>query len=325
MVYRSLPPFRDLLEPPTREQTPPQGAMTTVGGGVPNIVNMGSNGMPSVGPMLGPNLDPSMGTHMGSTPPIGPIGTLGHMAQISSMGNMGPTGNLPQPITNTPLASYYHNIPPGSHIGPNPSQGQTGMVSPLVFEASQKVPIPPYATLKPSKESLRIQRPKRSKRRSKFTQEQDDTITSLKRQGKSWLEIAQAAGVESYLAARNRYQVLIGQQGGGTSECGPEEVTELQSILDEAELEKLRFIAKEFKKSTGRAVDAKDIRELLRSLFWRNPSEFDFDEGYLAQLEPLQRARAAEFGENDRESDCSDIDASKIDESLPSESLDDVL
>lgn len=230
---------------------------------------------------------------------------------------------LPQHIPNgnqTPTPGYYPQIPMGnttpSIAGNVQSISQTtnsvvmptgNSVNPVVYDASQRVPIPPYATLKPTGQSMRVQRPKRSKRRSKFTQEQDDIITSMKRQGKTWMEIADAAGVESYLAARNRYQVLIGQQGGGTSECGPEEVVELQSILDEAELEKLRFICKEFKKSTGRAVDSKDVRELLRMLFWRDPSRFDFDSEYLRQLAPLQQQRQEEFRGDDREEGTSDI------------------
>lgn len=181
-------------------------------------------------------------------------------------------------------------------------------IDPLVYSASQMVPLPPYANLKPTQASLQVQKPKRSKRRSKFTQEQDDIITSMKRQGKTWQQIAEAASVPSFLAARNRYQVLIGQQGGGTSECGPEEVRELQAELDAAELEKLMYIAKEFKKSTGRNVSPRDIRELIRAQFWRNPAAFDFHTDYLTQLGPLAAQRRAEFGYRDWEDDVSDID-----------------
>ncbi|KAH3667317.1 hypothetical protein OGAPHI_002966 [Ogataea philodendri] len=164
-------------------------------------------------------------------------------------------------------------------------------VSPLAYKLSQQLPTPPFSRLEPSEESLRQQPTKRMKRKSKFTKEQDDLIIELKKAGKSWVEIAEQANTGTYLAARNRYQVLIGQQGGGSSDCGPEDVMELRHVADQGEMEKIRYLVREFEKNTGKAVDQKQIREFLRYLFWKDPTFFDVDETYLAELLQIQASR----------------------------------
>ncbi|GME75850.1 unnamed protein product [Ambrosiozyma monospora] len=123
-------------------------------------------------------------------------------------------------------------------------------VSVLAYKISQAIPIPPFANIEPTKKSMKAQQPKRSRRKSKFTKEQDELIINMKKAGKSWVEIAEVAGVGTYLAARNRYQVLIGQQGGGNSECGPDDVLALRELVDEGEIEKMKYLSKEFEKST---------------------------------------------------------------------------
>ncbi|GMG20620.1 unnamed protein product [Ambrosiozyma monospora] len=161
-------------------------------------------------------------------------------------------------------------------------------VSVLAYKISQTIPIPPFANIEPTKKSMKAQQPKRSRRKSKFTKEQDELIINMKKAGKSWVEIAEVAGVGTYLAARNRYQVLIGQQGGGNSECGPDDVLALRELIDEGEIEKMKYLSKEFEKSTGKPYDYKQIRELLRYLFWKDPGNFDVDESYLTELMRLQ-------------------------------------
>lgn len=119
---------------------------------------------------------------------------------------------------------------------------------------------------------------KRSKRKSKFTKEQDDMIVDLKSKGKSWIDIAQITGVGSFLAARNRYQVLIGQQGVGSSVWGPTDSQNLQNLVDEGELEKWKFIAREMYKLTGKSFTDTQCRELIHELFLEDPTEFGVDE-----------------------------------------------
>lgn len=126
---------------------------------------------------------------------------------------------------------------------------------------------------------------KRSKRKSKFTKEQDDMIVDLKNKGKSWADIAQIAGVGSFLAARNRYQVLIGQQGVGSSVWGVSDSQNLQSLVDEGEIEKWRFIAREMYKLTGKSFTDVQCRELIRKLFLQDPTEFGVDEGVLKEYD----------------------------------------
>lgn len=173
----------------------------------------------------------------------------------------------------------------------------------LAYEISQNMVVPPFSTLKPSKSSMKTQKPKRSKRRSKFTQEQDLMIINMKKENKTWVEIAECAKVDSYLAARNRYQVLIGQQGGGTGECGPEDVLVLKNIVDDGEVEKMKYLSKEFRKCTGKQCSYKQVRELIRYLFWKNTGKFDVGASYLQELERLQKQRHEELGGEGREED----------------------
>lgn len=120
---------------------------------------------------------------------------------------------------------------------------------------------------------------KRAKRKSKFSKKQDELIVSLKRKGKSWVEIAEMTQVGSYLAARNRYQVIVGQQGNNNSSSWDnDDKVLLRKLLDTAELEKWRFIANEFNKATGKHYSDKDCRDFIKSLFWINPASFQVNE-----------------------------------------------
>ncbi|CCH44655.1 Adherence factor [Wickerhamomyces ciferrii] len=125
---------------------------------------------------------------------------------------------------------------------------------------------------------------KRSKRKSKFTREQDEMIVDLKSKGKSWVDIAQIAGVGSFLAARNRYQVLIGQQGVGSSIWGAGDSQNLQSLVDDGELEKWRFISREMYKLTGKQFTDVQCRELIRDIFLQDPEEFGVSEDALNEI-----------------------------------------
>lgn len=157
-------------------------------------------------------------------------------------------------------------------------------VSDIAYKMSQTTPIPPFANVDPSSESLKEEHMKRNRRRSKFSREQDEMIINMKRAGKSWVDIADAAGVGSYLAARNRYQVLIGQQGGANSDSGPEDVETLREILDEGETEKWQYLAKQYSQARGQQAPPRQLREFIRYLFWKNPGMFDVDEKYLTEL-----------------------------------------
>ncbi|GMF08897.1 unnamed protein product [Ambrosiozyma monospora] len=50
----------------------------------------------------------------------------------------------------------------------------------------------------------------------------------------------------------------------------------------------MKYLSKEFEKSTGKPYDYKQIRELLRYLFWKDPANFDVDESYMTELLRLQ-------------------------------------
>lgn len=123
---------------------------------------------------------------------------------------------------------------------------------------------------------------KRAKRKSKFTQRQDEMIVSLKRKGKSWVEIAEATQVGSYLAARNRYQVIVGQQGNNNSSSWTsDDKVLLRRLIDSSEIEKWKFIASELNKATGKNFTDKECRDFIKVMFWANPASFGANEDTL--------------------------------------------
>lgn len=167
-------------------------------------------------------------------------------------------------------------------------------VSKLAYDISESMVIPPFKNLRPNKSALVAEKPKRSKRKSKFTPEQDKLIVRLKNENKTWVEIAEIAKVESYLTARNRYQVLIGQQGSSSHDFTEEDLDSLKQIVDEAEIEKMKHLSKEFRKCTGKLCTYKQVRELIRYMFWKDPEQFDIGPTYLQELNRLQRLREEE-------------------------------
>ncbi|KAK6204676.1 uncharacterized protein RJT21DRAFT_10214 [Scheffersomyces amazonensis] len=143
----------------------------------------------------------------------------------------------------------------------------------------QLLPPPPLSRASPRPEVNLNLSNKRAKRKSKFSQQQDDLIVSLKKKGKSWVEIAEISNVGSYLAARNRYQVIVGQQGNNNSSSWDNEDKEhLHRILDAGELEKWKFISTELNKATNKNFTDLECREIIRMLFWSNPGQFSVNE-----------------------------------------------
>lgn len=149
----------------------------------------------------------------------------------------------------------------------------------FVERLQRAMPAPPLAKA-PTRPEISMQlTQKRTRRKSKFTKGQDDLIVQLKQKGKSWVEIAEMSGVGSYLAARNRYQVIVGQQGNNNSSSWDEsDKSLLQKLLDDAEIEKWKFIAVELNKATGKNFTDKECRDTVRTLFWANPVSFDVSE-----------------------------------------------
>jgi len=151
---------------------------------------------------------------------------------------------------------------------------------------------------------------KRAKRKSKFTPEQDDLIVSLKRKGKSWVEIAEITGVGSYLTARNRYQVIVGQQGNNNSSAWDNnDKIFLRNLLDPAEFEKWRYIASELNKSTDKNFTDFEVREMVRVLFWLNPASFGVSEELIKEAlkEKKQTDKTIEQREQQRKKKMSNV------------------
>lgn len=126
---------------------------------------------------------------------------------------------------------------------------------------------------------------RKARRKSKFTKEQDLLIVRLKQEGRTWQEIAHITGVGSYLAARNRYQVIVGQQGNNNLLSWMFDGRDLlQSLLDEAEREKWDHIAKNLSKATGKMFDARECQELARQMFWADPDLMGITEETIDEL-----------------------------------------
>ncbi|PVH14805.1 uncharacterized protein CXQ87_005081 [Candidozyma duobushaemuli] len=148
------------------------------------------------------------------------------------------------------------------------------------------LPAPPLAKAPLRPEPLTSQSPRRAKRKSKFTREQDQLILSLKRQGRSWVEIANITNVGSYLAARNRYQVIVGQQGSNhLSSWTPESKQYLQRLLDAGELCKWDYIAQRLSRSTGKHFTSKMCRDFARFLLFSDPESLGVTQKTVQELE----------------------------------------
>lgn len=97
-------------------------------------------------------------------------------------------------------------------------------------------------------------------------------------------------GLGSYLAARNRYQVIVGQQGNNNSlSWTAEDRDELQKLLDPAELDKWEYIAKELSKAAGRVYSAQECRDYVRQMFWQNPVGMGVYDETITELQKEKR------------------------------------
>lgn len=156
---------------------------------------------------------------------------------------------------------------------------QPVMYEGFIERLQQLLPVPPMSQAITRPEINLLLNQRRARRKSKFSKKQDDSIVELKRKGKTWVEIAEMSGVGSYLAARNRYQVIVGQQGNNNSSSWDnEDKSLLRKLLDEAEVEKWKFIATELTKATGKPFSDRECRETVRMLFWADPASFGVSE-----------------------------------------------
>ncbi|CUM64266.1 uncharacterized protein PRCAT00001863001 [Priceomyces carsonii] len=179
-----------------------------------------------------------------------------------------PNSNLRPPQSNTKISPFDALSPNQEQILPNFCERLQGIL-----------PAPPLSTA-PIKEDVNMNiNQKRAKRKSKFTKKQDEMIVELKKKCRSWVEIAELTGVGSYLAARNRYQVIVGQQGNNNSSswCN-EDGKVLRQIVDDAEISKWKFIAIELSKATEKEFTDKECREIIKDLVWQDPSSFGLSE-----------------------------------------------
>jgi hypothetical protein len=155
-----------------------------------------------------------------------------------------------------------------------------GLMSPSMLATSAPtlpltVPEPPLSTAIPSNPTaMNSDSQPRPKKKSKYSAEQDDIILQMKREGKSWSDIAEAANCGNALAARNRYQVLIGQQGGGAVAWDSDDAVGLKMLLEKGEKAKWDYIATEVSRMRSKDFTASDCQGIIKQLFEENPAFF---------------------------------------------------
>lgn len=114
----------------------------------------------------------------------------------------------------------------------------------------------------------------------------------------------------SYLTARNRYQVIVGQQGNNNSSAWDNnDKIFLRNLLDPAEFEKWRYIASELNKSTNKNFSDFEVREMVRVLFWLNPASFGVSEELIKEAikEKKQTDKTIEQREQQRKKKMSNV------------------
>lgn len=186
------------------------------------------------------------------------------------------------------------NMSPINHnmlVGANMGQYQMMYRDPaggayLLEQLQAELPMPPLCKAPTRPDVMVMGSQRRPKRKSKFTKLQDSMIIRLKKEGRLWVEIADIAGVGSYLAARNRYQVIVGQQGNNNSlSWTGEDRRHLQLLLDVAELDKWRYVALELFKATGKTYTLREVREFTRHMLWQNPGALGVSEKLVVELQ----------------------------------------
>lgn len=116
--------------------------------------------------------------------------------------------------------------------------------------------------------------PARPKKKSKYSAAQDAVILRMKKEGRSWTEISEAARCGNSIAARNRYQVLIGQQGGAAVVWEEQDAATLKAWLDEGEKTKWAYIANELGRARNKRVTPVACWLKVRELFLNDPGSF---------------------------------------------------
>lgn len=158
----------------------------------------------------------------------------------------------------------------GNPIGPPPTPSANGsQTPPLVLPLTLSLP-PLAAAVPPNMQVMRSANSDRPKKKSKYSSEQDDIILSMKKAGKGWHEIGEAAHCDNALAARNRYQVLMGQQGSGSVYWDPEDNMGLKALLDDGERAKWEFVAAELSKIRRKNITSPVVRAKVRDMLFKN-------------------------------------------------------
>lgn len=158
----------------------------------------------------------------------------------------------------------------GNPIGPPPTPTANGsQTPPLVLPLTLSLP-PLAAAVPPNMQVMRSANSDRPKKKSKYSSEQDKIILSMKKAGKGWHEIGEAAHCDNALAARNRYQVLMGQQGSGSVYWDPEDNMGLKALLDDGERAKWEFVAAELSKIRRKNITSPVVRAKVRDMLFKN-------------------------------------------------------
>ncbi|ODQ64724.1 hypothetical protein NADFUDRAFT_43026 [Nadsonia fulvescens var. elongata DSM 6958] len=104
--------------------------------------------------------------------------------------------------------------------------------------------------------------------KSRFTPEQDSLILNLRKKGKSWSEIADAAKVEGPMTARNRYRTLVGPHGRKRNvNWDDDDVLVLRELLEAGERAKWKFISAQLSNSRQKRVTSTACQKKFLDMF----------------------------------------------------------
>ncbi|ODV92788.1 hypothetical protein CANCADRAFT_30835 [Tortispora caseinolytica NRRL Y-17796] len=113
---------------------------------------------------------------------------------------------------------------------------------------------------------------------SKYTIEQDAVILRMRLEGSSWADIAAELNMQNPNSARNRFQVLIGQQGQVAMKWGKNDESLLKRLLIDGERAKWIHIAIHLSKKTNKSFSPIACQKKFKELFEATQEERRLEE-----------------------------------------------
>lgn len=288
--YMSMQPFQNTFQPPTAAVFNPKISQPTAVYDISHQTQPPQNYQASANLYAPRATPPTLFTNNSNrADPYTPFGYVPTIASTVPIHNGNTRSGMPRRRKTGSKRSVEElllesTIPTATNLSaPLPPQRQgpsVGLLSMDTFSHTSPtlpltIPEPPLATATPlNPSSMKSDPQPRPKKKSKYTTEQDELILKMKKDGSSWTQISEAAQCGNSIAARNRYQVLIGQQGGGAVVWDSEDTQSFKSLLERGESAKWNFIANEMSRIRNKKTTPVACRKKIKELFETNPALF---------------------------------------------------